>query len=69
MSKRQKCLLLALIIALLLAQPQPVWAEEAEQESLEAQLELLPADEIYELMAQLDAEMSEFLVGGDIQTF
>ena len=69
MSKRQKCLLLALIIALLLAQPQPVWAEEAEQESLEAQLELLPADEIYELMAQLDAEMSEFLGGGDIQTF
>lgn len=69
MSKRQKCLLLALIIALLLAQPQPVWAEEAEQESLEAQLELLPADEIYEMMAQLDAEMSEFLGGGDIQTF
>ena len=52
-----------------MAQPQPVWAEEAEQESLEAQLELLPADEIYELMAQLDAEMSEFLGGGDIQTF
>lgn len=69
MSKRQKKVLFFLLLIFFLAQPQPVWAQETEQNLLEEQLELLPADEIYALMDDLDREMSDFLGGEGVQSF
>lgn len=69
MSKRQKKVLFFLLLVFFLAQPQPVWAQETEQNLLEEQLELLPADEIYALMDDLDREMSDFLGGEGVQSF
>ena len=60
MSKRQKRILFFLLLTLFLALPQPVWAEETAENLLEEQLDLLPADEIYALMDELDQEMSDF---------
>ncbi len=69
MSKRQKRILFFLLLTLFLALPQPVWAEETAENLLEEQLDLLPADEIYALMDELDQEMSDFLGGEGVQSF
>lgn len=59
------CLLLAV---LLLAWPQMVWAE-AEENLLQEQLDMLPTEEIYALMEQLDLEMDQYMGGHSLQDF
>ena len=70
MSKGQKRIWLAILLVLLLWQPQPLWAEEADSEAeINEQLSLLPADEIYALMDELDREMNDFLGGEGLRGF